>query len=96
MLSRLCDVIAKGLLLPWIPKPIPEGAETAPTAPKESRKKTGGKGTGAAAAPTSPSLQVAPEAGDDLQKALTVSLYGGTVRYSSECVDREEDVVDRH
>ena len=73
-------MIAQGLLIPWIPKPTPDGVLVTPSAPKESRKKTGGKAAGAAAL-ASPVTSVAPEAADDLQKALTVSIWDTSLCY---------------
>ena len=65
-------MIARGILIPWIPKSSSENLAPASTA-KDTRKKTGGKGTGANAVLSTPAvLTVLPEAVEDLQKALNV------------------------
>nr|CAB3230219.1 tetratricopeptide repeat protein 40 [Phallusia mammillata] len=94
LLIRICDVIAKGLITPWIPKKLPienqPVAQTAATtATKDTtRKKTGGKGTGTNATPgTANALAVDPEGMDDLKKALEVCEYGLNITNGSKAAD---------
>jgi len=80
LLVRICDVIAKGLVAPWVPKPIPKSestpaAQTAPAATtKETARKKGGGKTAAGNANTggAAAQAVKAEGMDDLKRALEV------------------------
>ncbi|XP_078492369.1 cilia- and flagella-associated protein 46 isoform X3 [Ciona intestinalis] len=81
LLVRICEVIAKGLIRPWIPKKssLDSGAVTQATtaATKDtSRKKTAGKSTGNTAPGTTAGLAVDPDGMDDVKRALEVCEYG--------------------
>lgn len=84
LLVRVCNLIAQGLLKPWLrPKPPPDAAGDPTPDPADSkppsRKKTPGKDKQSASASGGASVVVDNEAGDHLKKALEICEYAMNV-----------------